>query len=83
MCTQKQPRDWSVAKGDTYVKHVGELKGHASYSTTGQNFQFDQTVSLRLVPVMRSSRQNALFVRNLTVHIPHSLYYIYPYTHEM
>ena len=44
MCTLKKclatrSRDWRVAKGDTRVKHVGELKGHASCSTTGENFQ--------------------------------------------
>ena len=38
-------RDWRVDKGDTLVEHAGELKGHASYSTTGQIFQFDQAVS--------------------------------------
>ena len=38
VCTQEEPRDWisrlahnwGVAKGGTHVKHVGELKGHAS-----------------------------------------------------
>ena len=38
VCTQEEPRDWRVAKGGTHVKHAGELKGHASYCTTGQNF---------------------------------------------
>ena len=27
------------------MKHAGELKSHASWSTTGQNFQFGQAVS--------------------------------------
>ena len=40
--------DWQVAKGGTSVKHVGELKSHASWSTRGQNSQFGQAVSLRL-----------------------------------
>ena len=47
------PRDWisrlaygyQVAKGGTCVKHAGELKSHTSWSTTRQNFQFDQAVS--------------------------------------
>ena len=38
VCTQEEPRDWQVAKGGTHVKHAGELKGHASCCTTGQNF---------------------------------------------
>ena len=69
------------------VAHVwsmqGELKGHASCNITGQNFQFGQAISSRLIPVASLSHQNALFVRNLTVHIPHSPYYKYSYTHEM
>ena len=39
--------------------------------------------NLRLVPVVRPSRQNTLFVRNLTLRIPYTPYYKYPYTHEM
>ena len=34
--------------------------------------------NLWLVPVRSSSRQNALFVRNLTFRIPHTPYYKYP-----
>lgn len=37
-----------VAKGGTCVKHARELKSHVSWSTTRQNFQSDQVVSLRL-----------------------------------
>ena len=33
-------RGWQVAKGGTRLKHAGELKSHANWSTTGQNFQF-------------------------------------------
>ena len=29
------------------------------------------------------SRQNALFCKKMTFHIPHVSYYKYPYTHEM
>ena len=66
MCALKKglatgSRDWQVAKGGTRVKHARELKGHTSCSTTGQNFQSGQAVSSRLVLVVRSSRQNALF----------------------
>ena len=32
-------RGWQVAKRGTRVKHTGELKSHASWSTTRQNFQ--------------------------------------------
>ena len=43
MCALKKSlmtgsHDWQVAKGGTRVKHAGELKGHDSWSTTGQNF---------------------------------------------
>ena len=69
VCTQEEPRnwilrlacDWRVAKGGTRVKHARELKGHASWSTTEQNFQTGKTVSSQLVPVASSSHQNALF----------------------
>ena len=54
---------------------------------------YDKTFSLttqlarnsnsRLIPVARSSRQNTLFVRNLTFCIPYTPYYKYSYTHEM
>ena len=45
--------------------------------------QVGQVVNSRLILVARPSRQNALFVRNLTFHISHTPYYKYPYTHEM
>ena len=48
-------RGWQVTKGGTCVKHAGELKSHASWSTTGQNFQFGQAVSSRLKLATRSS----------------------------
>ena len=32
---------------------------------------------------MRMSRQNALFYKKMTLHIPYVPYYKYPYTHEM
>ena len=61
------------------MKHAGELKSY----TIRQNFQFGQAISSRLVPVARPSHQNTLFVRNLTLHIPYTPYYKYPYTHKM
>ena len=79
--------DWRVAKGSTRVKHAGELKGHVSCSTTGQNFQSDQAVSSRLKLVTRSSCELELPERSvwlkLTLRIPHTPYYKYPYTHKM
>ena len=87
VCTQEGPRDWRVAKGGTHVKHVGELKGHASCSTTGQNFQFDQAISSRLKLVTCSSYE-AKTIKfpvwlKLTFRIPHTHYYKYAYTCEM
>ena len=79
--------DWRVAKGGTRVKHAGELKGHVSCSTTGQNFQSDQAVSSRLKLATRSSCELELPERSvwlkLSLHIPHTPYYKYPYTHKM
>ena len=57
-----RPRDWisqlahgwQVAKASTRVMHVEDLKSHASWSTTGQNFQFGQAASSRLSQVTRS-----------------------------
>ena len=63
VCTQEGPRDlrlahdWQVAKGGTCVKHAGELKGHASCCTIGQNFQSDQTISSQLKLATHSSRE--------------------------
>ena len=60
----KESRDWLVI-GKSLKWHTceacRELKGHDSWSTTGQNVQPGQAVSLRLVLVTRPSRQNALF----------------------
>ena len=40
-------RDWRVARSGTRVKHAEELKGHASYCITRQNFQSGQAISLQ------------------------------------
>ena len=71
VCTQEEPRDLRVAIGGTRVKHAGELKVHTSCYTIGQNSQAGKAVSSRLIPVASLTHQNALFVRNLTVLIPH------------
>ena len=41
----------------TRVKYVEELKGHDSWSTTGQKFQSDQVVSSQLRLATHSSRK--------------------------
>ena len=80
-------RDWQVAKGGTRVKHERELKGHANCCTTGQNFQSGQVVSLQLKLTTCSSRElespECPVWLKLTIRIPHTPYYKYPYTHEM
>ena len=49
VCNSKESHDWisrlASRQNGTCVKHAGELKGHASYSTTGKNFQSGQTIS--------------------------------------
>ena len=74
-------------QNDTRVKHAGELKGHTSYSITGQKFQPGQTVSSRLKLMTRSSRElkspECPIWMKLTLCNPHTLYYKYLYTHEM
>ena len=59
VCNSKESRDWisrlASRHNGTRVKHAGELKGHDSWSTTGQNFQCGQAVSSRLRLVTRSS----------------------------
>ena len=65
MCALKKSlatrsRDWQVAKGGTCVKHVGELKGHASWNTIGQIFQYGQAINSRLKLPTRSNREPEL-----------------------
>ena len=45
--------------------------------------QLTRDLDPRLIQVARPSHQNTLFVRNLTLHIPYTPYYKYPYTHKM
>ena len=73
------------------VAHVWSMQGSWRFTlavallekTSSLVRQLTRDSNLWLVPVASLSRQNALFVRNLIIHIPHSLYYKYPYTHEM
>ena len=66
--------DSQVAKVGTRVKHVGELKSHASYCTTGQNSQAGQAISSRLELATQPSREakwpDYLVWEKLTFHIP-------------
>ena len=63
-----------------------KLKGHDSWSTTGQKRTVWPvnyfTIGTRDLSQSRVSRQNALFCRKMTFHISHIPYYKYPYTHE-
>ena len=67
--------DYQSVKAGTHVKHVGELKSHASCCTTGQKSQAGQAVSLRLELATQPRRQNTLFGK-LTLRILFSPYYI-------
>ena len=73
-------RDWQAAKVGTHVEHVGELKSHASYCTTGQNFQAGQAISSRLELTTQLSREvkspDHPVWKKLTFHIRFSPYYI-------
>ena len=48
--------DYQAVKASTHVKHVRELKSHASCCTTGQKSQAGQAVSLRLELATQPSR---------------------------
>ena len=82
--------EW-LAIGDSPKRHMCEacrkLKGHNSWSTTGQKrtiwpVSYFATQS-HDSSQSRVSRQNTLFCRKMTFHIPHVSYYKYSYTHEM
>ena len=66
--------DSQVAKVGTRVKHVGELKSHASYCTTGQNSQAGQAISSRLELATQPSHEakwpDYPVWEKLTFHIP-------------
>ena len=73
---------WQVVKGGTRMKHAGELKSHASWSTTGQNFQSSQVVSSRLKLATQSSHEfkspDHSIWEKLTFRIPNTHQYKYP-----
>ena len=50
-------RDWQATKVGTRVKHVGELKSHASCCTTEQKSQAGQAISSQLELTTRPSRE--------------------------
>ena len=66
--------DWQSAKVGTRVKHVGELKSHASCYTIGQKSQAGQAVSSRLEPATQPNREakspNHPVWEKLIFHIP-------------
>ena len=74
--------DWftagKVAKVGTRVKHAEELKSHASWSTTGQNFQSDQAISSRLKLVTQLSHK----VKSLDHSVWEKLTFRIPTTHQ-
>ena len=57
----KESHDWisrlASQQSGTCVEHAGELKGHDSWSTTLQKFQFGQAVSSRFRLATHSSRE--------------------------
>ena len=73
-------RDWQAAKAGTRVKHVKELKSHASCCTTRQKSQADQAVSSQLKLATQYSHEaklsNHSIWEKLTLRIPFSLHYI-------
>ena len=89
VCNSRESYDWIswLAKMAHVWNMQGELKGHANCSTTGKNFQSSRAVSTRLKLTTRSSRKLKspewpVWLK-LTLHIPHTPYYKYSYTHEM
>ena len=73
-------RDQQAVKVDTRVKHVEELKSHASYCTIEQKSSAGQVVSSRLELLTQPNHEaklpNHLVWEKLTFHIPFSPYYI-------
>ena len=71
----------------TRVKHAGSRRvmivGVLQDKKCNLAWPLSCDSNLRLIPLARLSRQNALFCRKVTFYIPHIPYYKYPYTHEM
>ena len=51
--------------------------------TSSLSRQLAHNSNLQQIPAARPSCQDTLFVKNLTLRIPYTPYYRYPYTHEM
>ena len=80
--------DWRAANCSTRVKHVGELKSHVSYCTTGQKSLAGQAVRSRLELATQPSRESKspdhpVWEKTNTSHSLLTPLYIDPYTHEM
>ena len=69
------------------MKHAEELKSHASWSTTRQNFQFGQVLSSRLKLATELSHEvkspDHSIWEKLTFYIPNTHQYKYLYTHVL
>ena len=73
---------WQITKVDTHVKHIEELKSHANWSITWQNFQSSQAVSswLKLATQWScgvKSPDHSIWEK-LTFRIPNTHQYKYP-----
>ena len=72
--------NWQAAKVGRRVEHAGELKSHASCSTTGQKSQAGQAISSRLElatqPSCEVKSPDHPVWEKLSCHIPFSPYYI-------
>ena len=76
-------RGLQAARRCTRVKHAEKLNRHASYSTTGQKVQSGHSVISWLGLATQSSREAKSpvhsIIEKLTLHIPFSLQYKYPF----
>ena len=94
VCNQKHSRDWNLwvthdwwlIRSATHVKHAESWRvataGPLQDKKYSLAWQLSHNSNLRLIPLAILSHQNALFCGKVTFHIPHILYYKYPYTHE-
>ena len=71
---------------DAYVPSMPEAEVSRQLFTTGQKFQAGQAICSRLELTTQPSRKVKLpehsVWQNMTFHIPLTLLYIYPYTHD-
>ena len=76
-------RDWLATGKSLKVAHVWSMQGSWKVTTavalqdkiSSLTRQLARDSNSRLVPIARPSRQNTLFVRNLTLRIPYTPYY--------